>query len=36
MGVELAQVYGRSNALPSELLVRVTPIKIVAEKNIVD
>jgi hypothetical protein len=36
MGEELAEAYGRRNAVPSELLVRVTPTKIVAEKNIAD
>jgi PPOX class probable F420-dependent enzyme len=37
MGAELAEAYyGRGNALPSELLVRVRPTKIVAEKNIAD
>ncbi len=36
MGVELAESYGRRNAVPSELLVRLTPDKIVARKNIAD
>jgi PPOX class probable F420-dependent enzyme len=36
MGAELAESYGRRNAVPSELLVRVTPEKIVARKNIAD
>ncbi len=36
MGAELAEAYGRRNAVPSELLVRVTPTKVVAEKNIAD
>jgi hypothetical protein len=31
MGAELAQAYGRRNAVPGELLVRVTPTRIVAE-----
>src|SRR5215212_6156834 len=34
MGAELAQDYGRRNAVPGELLVRVEPEKIVARKNI--
>ena len=36
MGAELAESYGRRNAVPGELLVRVTPEKIVARKNIAD
>lgn len=36
MGEELAEPYGRRNAVPGELLVRVTPEKIVAQKNIAD
>ncbi len=36
MGAELAEAYGRRNAVPGELLVRVTPEKIVARKNIAD
>ena len=36
MGAELAESYGRRNAVPGELLVRVTPQKIVARKNIAD
>jgi PPOX class probable F420-dependent enzyme len=36
MGAELAEAYGRRNAAPGELLVRVTPTRIVAEKNIAD
>lgn len=36
MGEELAESYGRRNAVPSELLVRVTPGRIVAQKNIAD
>lgn len=36
MGVERAEEYGRRNAVESELLVRVTPRKIVAHKNISD
>lgn len=36
MGVERAEEYGRRNAVEGELLVRVTPRKIVAHKNISD
>lgn len=36
MGVERAEAYGRRNAVEGELLVRVTPRKIVAQKNISD
>lgn len=36
MGVERAEEYGRRNAVEGELLVRVTPQKIVAQKNISD
>ena len=36
MGEELAESYGRRNAVPSELLVRVRPGRIVAQKNIAD
>jgi hypothetical protein len=34
VGVERAEGYGRRNAVPGELLVRVTPTKVVAKKNI--
>ena len=34
--VELVESHGRRNAVPSELLVRVTPDKIVVRKNIAD
>ncbi len=34
MGVEFAESCDRRNAVPSELLVRVTPGKIVARRNI--
>ena len=34
VGVERADEYGRRNAVPGELLVRVTPTKVVAKKNI--
>ncbi len=36
MGLELAEVYGKRNGVPGELLVRVTPTKVVAQKNIAD
>ena len=36
MGPERADEYGRRNAVPGELLVRVTPNKILAHKNIAD
>lgn len=36
MGVERAEEYGRRNAVPGELLVRVTPHKVLAHKNIAD
>ena len=34
MGADRAEEFGRRNAVPGELLVRVTPTKILAEKNI--
>jgi hypothetical protein len=34
MGEDLAESYGRRNSVPGELLVRVTPTRIVAHKNI--
>jgi len=34
MGEEKAAAYGKRNAVPGELLVRVTPTKIIAEKDI--
>lgn len=34
MGAELAEAYGRRNGVPGELLVRVTPTKIIAQKDI--
>ena len=34
MGADQAEAFGRRNAVPGELLVRVTPTKIHAEKNI--
>jgi hypothetical protein len=36
MGPDRADEYGRRNAVEDELLVRVTPQKIVAYKNISD
>ncbi len=36
ISVKLVESYGRRNAVPSDLLVRVTPDKIVARKNIAD
>jgi PPOX class probable F420-dependent enzyme len=36
MGQSRAEEYGRRNAVPGELLVRVTPNKILAYKNISD
>jgi PPOX class probable F420-dependent enzyme len=36
MGPERADEYGRRNAVPGELLIRVTPHKILAFKNIAD
>ncbi len=36
MGEDLAESYGRRNAVPGELLVRVAPTRIVARKNIAD
>ena len=34
MGAELAETYGKRNSVEDELLVRVTPTKVVFEKNI--
>lgn len=34
MGVDQADAYGRRNAVPGELLVRLTPQRIVAERDI--
>jgi PPOX class probable F420-dependent enzyme len=36
MGAELAEAYGKRNAIEGELLVRVMPTRIVARKNISD
>ena len=34
MGADQAEEFGRRNAVPGELLVRVTPSKVVALRNI--
>jgi PPOX class probable F420-dependent enzyme len=34
MGEDRAEAYGRRNAVPGEILVRVTPTKFIAEKDI--
>jgi len=36
MGNERAEEYGRRNAVPPEMLVRVTPTKVVAKMNLAD
>ena len=36
MGADQADAFGQRNAVPGELLLRVTPTKIVAQKNISD
>jgi PPOX class probable F420-dependent enzyme len=36
MGAERAEAFGRRNAVPGELLVRVTPTRVVARRNISD
>ncbi len=36
MGADLADSYGKRNAVPGELLVRVTPTNIIAHKNVAD
>jgi len=36
MGAELAESYGARNGVPGELLVRVTPTKIIAQAGIAD
>ena len=36
MGMELAEAYGERNAIEGELLVRVTPSRVIARKNIAD
>jgi len=34
MGAEVAETYGRRNATPGELLVRVTPERVIAQKDL--
>jgi PPOX class probable F420-dependent enzyme len=34
MGAELAEAYGKRNGVPGELLVRVSPTKIIAQKDV--
>ena len=36
MGMELAEQYGARNGVPGELLVRITPTKILFAKNVAD
>ncbi len=36
MGPELAEVYGRRNAVPGELLLRLTPTRTVSEAGVAD
>jgi PPOX class probable F420-dependent enzyme len=36
MGTEKAERYGKRNAVPGELIVRVRPTKIIAQKNVSD
>jgi hypothetical protein len=36
MGEDLAEEYGRRNAVPGELLVRLTPERTVAEAGVAD
>ncbi len=36
MGADLADEYGRRNAVRSEMVVRVTPTKVVATVNVAD
>jgi PPOX class probable F420-dependent enzyme len=36
MGAEQAEAYGRRNAVPPEMVVRVTPTSIVAKNNVAD
>lgn len=36
MGRELAEAYGKRNGVPGELLVQVTPTKVLAQTNISD
>jgi hypothetical protein len=34
MGKEVAELYGKRNSTEDEVLVRIKPIRIIAEKNI--
>jgi PPOX class probable F420-dependent enzyme len=36
MGVDRAQEYGERNGVPGELLVRITPTKVIAEADLAD
>mgnify|MGYP000951483599 FL=1 len=36
MGDELAEQYGRRNAVPPEMVVRVTPTRVIAARNVSD
>ena len=36
MGAEQAEAYGRRNAVPGELLVRLTPARVIAERGVAD
>jgi PPOX class probable F420-dependent enzyme len=36
MGADRAEEYGKRNGVPGELLVRITPTRIIAEKDIAD
>jgi PPOX class probable F420-dependent enzyme len=36
MGAELAESYGKRNSVPGELLVRITPTRVVAQAGIAD
>jgi hypothetical protein len=36
MGAERAEAYGRRNAMPGELLVRITPNHVVAQADVAD
>jgi PPOX class probable F420-dependent enzyme len=36
MGPDLAESYGRRNAVPGELLVRLRPLRVIAQKGIAD
>ena len=36
MGADRAEEYGRRNGVPGELIVRITPTKVIAKKNVSD